>query len=206
MDQELINLFAVPVYKSNIKRSFTPAQLQFFKQELSNPAQAISNHSSKNKNVLGAAEMQTLRAVIQEHINAYFTTVFNTSNNVTLEITQSWLALTRRGESHHTHSHPNSIASGVLYINMTDNDGINFFRNDDMQWYDLAAKEQNYYNAYSIFVKAGIGDIVIFPSNTKHGVKEVVDNIERVSLAFNTFFSGQLGHGEYANALSIKVT
>jgi uncharacterized protein (TIGR02466 family) len=206
MNHEVINLFALPVYKSNLQRGFTEAEMQFFKKELGNAVKAIANYSTRNKNVLHAEEMKDLRAAIQQNINTYFTIVHNTANPVTLEITQSWLSVTRRGESHHTHSHPNSVASGVLYINLTDNDGINFFRNDDLLWYDLTPKEQNYYNAYNVFVKAEMGDIIIFPSHVKHGVREVTDNFERVSLAFNTFFSGQLGRDDYANSLRVSVT
>ena len=168
--------------------------------------QAISNFSSKNKNVLDADEMQDLRAIIQANLNDYFLKIYNTSNKVTLEITQSWLSMTRRSESHHPHTHPNSIASGVVYINLAQQDGINFFRNDDLVWYDLTPKEQNYYNAYQYFVETKIGDIVVFPSSIKHGVKQVVEDVERVSLAFNTFFSGDLGRDEFSNALSINVS
>ncbi len=206
MAQQIINLFASPIYKSSMGRAFTEKELNFFKRELQEPMQAISNFSSKNKNVLDADEMQDLRAIIQANLNDYFLKIYNTSNKVTLEITQSWLSMTRRSESHHTHTHPNSIASGVVYINLAQQDGINFFRNDDLVWYDLTPKEQNYYNAYQYFVETKIGDIVVFPSSIKHGVKQVVEDVERVSLAFNTFFSGDLGRDEFSNALSINVS
>lgn len=206
MAQQIINLFASPIYKSSMGRAFTEKELNFFKRELQEPMQAISNFSSKNKNVLDADEMQDLRAIIQANLNDYFLKIYNTSNKVTLEITQSWLSMTRRSESHHPHTHPNSIASGVVYINLAQQDGINFFRNDDLVWYDLTPKEQNYYNAYQYFVETKIGDIVVFPSSIKHGVKQVVEDVERVSLAFNTFFSGDLGRDEFSNALSINVS
>lgn len=205
MDKQVINLFAAPVYKSSIGRKFTHQELEFFRKELREPVRAISNFSSQNKYILNCEEMKPLRAIIQENLNDYFEKIFNTSNKVTLKITQSWLSITRKNEAHHAHTHPNSIASGVVYINLAELDGINFYRNDDLLWYDLTPKEQNYYNAYQYFVETKIGDVVIFPSNIKHGVKQVTDDVERVSLAFNTFFSGELGREEFSNALSIKV-
>ena len=205
MTQQIINLFAAPIYKSTIGRNFTDQELEFFRKELQEPVQAISNFSSQNKNILDAKEMKGLRTTIEASINDYFEKVFNTSNKVSLEITQSRLSVTRKNEAHHPHTHPNSIASGVVYINLAKTDGINFFRNDDLLWYDLTPKEQNYYNAYQYFVETKIGDVVIFPSNIKHGVKQVSEDVERVSLAFNTFFSGELGRDEFSNALSIKV-
>lgn len=205
MQQQIINLFAAPVVKSVIGRPFTKAELEFFREALQNPTLAISNFSSRNKNILDAEEMKDIRLIIQQSLNQYFENIFNTANKVTLEITQSWLSLTRKNEAHHSHSHPNSIASGVLYINLAKQDGINFYRNEDSIWYDLTPKEQNYYNAYQYFIETKVGDIVIFPSNIKHGVKQVSEDVERVSLAFNTFFSGELGRHEFSNALSIQV-
>lgn len=205
MKPEMMNLFATPVYKSSIGRSFTESEMQFIKNELKDPAFSIANYSSKNKAVLEAEQLQPLREIIQQTLNDYFKTVFNSSNKVSLQITQSWLTRTRRGESHHSHIHPNSVVSGVLYINVAEVDGLNFYRNEDMVWYDLIREAENYYNASRYFIQTKIGEIVLFPSNIHHGVREVVDDVERVSLAFNTFFSGELGRDDYSNSLKITV-
>lgn len=201
----MMNLFATPVYKSSLGRSLTESEMQFIKSELKDPAFSISNYSSKNKTVLEADELKALREIIQQNLNGYFETVFNSSNDVMLQITQSWLTRTRRGESHHSHIHPNSIVSGVLYINVAEVDGINFYRNEDMIWYDLMRKADNYYNASRYFIQTRVGELILFPSNVHHGVREVVDDIERVSLAFNTFFSGELGRDDYSNSLKISI-
>lgn len=205
MDHQIMNLFAVPVYKQALGREFTDAERQFFKAQMTNPVVAISNYSSRNKYVLAAPEMQELRKLIQASLDNYFKLVYNTSNEVSLAITQSWLSRTRKGESHHTHSHPNSVVSGVLYINLAKQDGINFYRNDEQNWYELMALENNYYNAHNIFVQTEVGSIVLFPSHIKHGVREVAADVERLSLAFNTFFTGKLGRDDYANSLIITV-
>jgi uncharacterized protein (TIGR02466 family) len=205
MTQEMMNLFAVPVAKSSIGRGFTGDELRYFRSQLQDAVPAMANFSSRNKKVLEAAPMAALRTLIQQHLDRYFTSVFDTGNPVTLAITQSWLSVTRKGESHHTHTHPNSVVSGVLYINLAPQDGINFYRNDDLLWYELIPRQQNYYNAYRYFVETRVGDLVLFPSHVKHGVREVTEEVERVSLAFNTFFSGQLGNEDFANALTIRV-
>jgi uncharacterized protein (TIGR02466 family) len=205
MEHQMANLFAVPLYRAALGRGFTEQEMLFFKSELQDPVLAISNYSSKNKDVLAAAEMQTIRGVIQEHLNNYFKIVFNSSNNVSLQITQSWLTRSGKGQSHHTHTHPNSIVSGVLYVNLAQHDGINFFRNEDMQWYEMLRAEETYYNAPRYFIQTAIGDIILFPSHIRHGVHTVNEDIQRVSLAFNTFFSGELGREEFSNALRITV-
>jgi uncharacterized protein (TIGR02466 family) len=205
MQHQMANMFAVPVYRSSLNRAFSAAEMKFFQQELRDSVIAISNYSSKNKNVLKSPQMKSIRTVIQQHLDNYFKIVFNTTNKVELKITQSWLTQTSKGQSHHTHTHPNSVVSGVLYINLAPQDGISFFRNEDAQWYELIKTEDNYYNASRYFVQTAIGEIILFPSHIKHGVNTVTDNIERVSLSFNTFFSGEIGREEFSNALNIKL-
>ena len=205
MKSEMMNLFATPVYRGKLERAFTDTELAFFKQELGTPVPAIGNFASNNKSVLTAAPMQAIREALQENLDNFFKIVFDTSNEVSLQITQSWLTLSRRGESHHPHTHPNSIVSGVLYINLAPEDGINFFRDDDYIWYELMRKNDNYYNASNYMINAAIGDIILFPSNVKHGVRQVREDIERVSLSFNSFFSGEMGREEFSNALSLQL-
>jgi len=205
MEHQMMNMFAVPLYRAALGREFTGEEMQFFKTQLSDPVPAISNHASKNKKVVNAAPMQAIRAVLQAHLDQFFKITFNTSNDVKLQITQSWLTRSQKGDSHHTHTHPNSVVSGVLYINLAARDGISFYRNEDNVWYELIRKEESYYNALRYFIQTGIGDVILFPSNVRHGVSEVSENIDRVSLSFNTFFSGELGREEFSNQLNIRL-
>lgn len=205
MSYELMNLFAVPVYKAPLGRDFHAEELEYFNSQLLSPVQAIANFSSQNKYVLNSPQLGELRKLAESHLEQYFKTVYDTSNDARLVITQSWLAMTGKGGSHHTHSHPNSIASGVIYINLAKRDGINFYRDEDRQWFDLKPRQQNYYNAYSYHIEASVGDIVIFPSHIKHGVRQVEADIQRISLAFNTFISGEIGREEFSNQLRIEV-
>ena len=205
MESAVMNLFATPLYRSQLGRAFSEAELEFMQSDLDGPIRAIANHSSKNKNVLASEAMSGIRAVLQACLDDYFTKVYNSSNDVSLQITQSWLTLSRRGESHHSHAHPNSVVSGILYINLAENEGINFYRNEDMIWYELLRSADTYYNAYKYFIKTAIGDILLFPSNVRHSVQEVEEDISRTSLSFNTFFSGELGRDEFSNALKISI-
>ena len=202
----MINLFAVPVAKSPIGRNYTDSELKYIESQLERPSKAIDNYASPNKNVLADDELKDLQTIIQQHLDNYFKAVYNTSNNVALQITQSWLTLSRKGESHHSHTHPNSVVSGVLYVSVAGNDGINFYRNEENLWFELEPSETNYYNSYKIHVATKVGDLVLFPSSVKHGVNKVTEDIKRVSLSFNTFFSGEMGNPEFSNALRITTS
>jgi len=205
MEPQMMNLFAVPVYKTVLGRPFSDMENGFFDESLREAVPAISNFSSVDKNVLNALPMQQIKAFVDEHLQRYMLQVFNTSNDVSLKVTQSWLTLSGKGQSHHVHTHPNSIVSGVLYINLGQTDGINFHRSEDPIWYELIRREENYYNALQYFVQTAPGDLLLFPSNVRHGVHQMQEDIQRVSLSFNTFFSGKLGRDEFSNALNIQV-
>lgn len=205
MQHDMMNMFAVPLYRATLGRAFSQSEMQFFHETLRGAVPAIANQSSVNKQVLSAPQMRDIRRVIEEHLAQYMRTVFNTSNQVQLQITQSWLTLAGKGQSHHVHTHPNSVVSGVLYINLAQQDGISFYRNEDNIWYELIRQQDNYFNASQYFVQSSVGDLLLFPSNVRHGVREVTADIQRVSLSFNTFFSGQLGRDEFSNALNIAI-
>ena len=68
MQTEMMNLFAVPVVRSSIARGFTADEMNYFQAQLHNPVNAISNLSSRNKNVLEAPIMASLNAVIQQSL------------------------------------------------------------------------------------------------------------------------------------------
>lgn len=205
MQHDMMNMFAVPVYRTKLNRPFSQQEVQFFKQSLQDAVPAIHNRSSVDKRVLAAPALADIQQFIEANLRQYLQTVFNTANDVRLQITQSWLTLSGKGQSHHVHTHPNSVVSGVLYINLAPVDGINFYRNEDNIWYELVKQQDNYYNAYQYFVQTSVGDLLLFPSNVRHGVREVTEDVERVSLSFNTFFSGQLGRDDFSNGLSIEV-
>lgn len=205
MQHDIMNMFATPLYRATLGRAYTEEEVKFFREALSDCVESISNFSSRDKNVLNNPALADLHNTLQLHLNEYFNTVYNTANKVSLKITQSWLTLSRQGESHHAHTHPNSVASGVLYINLGKNDGISFHRNEDNLWHELLPSQENYFNAKRYFVNAAAGDILLFPSHVRHGVREVTEPVERVSLSFNSFFDGELGSEEFANAINISL-
>lgn len=205
MQHDLMNMFATPLYRATLGRPFTKRELDFFRVALADCIDSISNLSTRDKNVLSNPALKDLRDTLQQHLDEYFKTIYNTSNRVSLKITQSWLTLSRQGESHHSHTHPNSVASGVLYINLAKNDGISFHRNEDNLWHELLPAQENYFNAKRYFINTEVGDILLFPSHVRHGVREVTEAVERVSLSFNSFFEGELGKEEFATAIKISL-
>ena len=58
----------------------------------------------------------------------------------------------------------------------------------------LQSKEQNPFNSVEVFFPVGSGDFVLFPSDLTHGVNNTSGDHTRISLAFNSYFSGKIGY------------
>ena len=119
-------------------------------------------------------------------------------NRVQIYVTQSWTNRTQPGEYHHTHSHQNSILSGVFYFDGNDTDVIEFW--NSKHWLgDRWAFERiknNHFNSDVWQYPAKVGTLLLFPSHLEHSVPELEAEKDRYSLSFNTFFKGELGLSE----------
>ena len=160
----------------------------------------IGNKSGKNAYILNNPEYSELKAAIEVILNEHFYKVYNPEDfeNIELYVTQSWVNHTEKDEYHHRHSHPNSILSGVLYLDIDkDSDNITFFNGQSKHdtLLTFIPEEYNLYNSSAWTVgEFKEGNIIIFPSILEHEVATRKDSgITRISLAFNSFVKGKLG-------------
>jgi uncharacterized protein (TIGR02466 family) len=106
---------------------------------------------------------------------------------------------------HHLHYHPNSIISGVIYIQATEFKDQIEFQNTDINPWHVHNKTSNAFNSNLYHVPVKTGDVVLFPSTIYHGVPEVEADKTRISLAFNSFWIGRIGYDEdQTNYLEVK--
>jgi uncharacterized protein (TIGR02466 family) len=115
------------------------------------------------------------------------------STNVSLKITQSWANYAKNGQEHTTHLHQNSIISGVFYVNTNQNDKIIFYRNTSLRHFKIETEEYNSWNSDELWFSSEEGNLLLFPSLLAHRVPEVIGEKERISISFNSFFSGEIG-------------
>jgi hypothetical protein len=115
-------------------------------------------------------------------------------DTITLEITECWATRTDRFQRHHVHTHPNSIVSGILYLQGDETTTTNFYYPNIWAWTSPVLniiKPENDTLVYSI--KPEPGKLVLFPSNIKHGTSSNTINLPRYTIAFNTFMKGSIG-------------
>jgi len=186
-------LFPTPVGVCDLGRKITSKEKSCINSllELTNPN--VGNRTSKDSYVFKQKELKSLHRFCVESVNQFVIDVLQYTN-LELRITQSWLNKSMKGEWHHLHRHPNSILSGVLYIETGDDDRINFNKNADKDSFAFEAAEWNKYNSDSWWLPVKEAELFIFPSHLFHNVPPV-ESESRISLSFNTFPTGSFGSG-----------
>ena len=150
------------------------------------------NTTSVDNYVLKDYHLQELNSWIDSCISQYFTATANPKYGVQLYTTQSWINFTKQGQYHHKHEHPNSLVSGVFYLQTNQDDKIYFYRSGYQQ-IKFPPQEWNEYNSESWWYEAQAGKLILFPSSLTHQVPTVGGTTTRISLSFNTFARGTIG-------------
>jgi len=190
----IIGLFPTPVYTTKLNRDLTNKETNFIEKCKLNTIKNEGNITSKDSYVLDSKIFLNLKKDLNKIIEDYFNKVISPLNNVKPYITQSWLNYTEKTQYHHTHEHPNSLVSGVFYINANkDNDRIKFFKKEYQQ-IKFEIKEYNIYNSLSWWLPVETSQVILFPSSLTHSVEVKQGTNTRISLAFNVFIKGIFGN------------
>jgi len=206
MKEEIIHsIFSTPIYISKLNRELTSQELKFIEENKKLFLKNEGNISSKNNYILNEKPFLNLKKELDLKVKNYFEKVISPANNIIPYITQSWLNYTETNQYHHKHEHPNSLVSGVFYINCHEElDKIKFFKKDIYQTIKPEIKNWNVWNseAWSFVVKTQ--DIIMFPSSLTHMVENKEGTNTRISLAFNVFIKGTVGDEENLTKLVLK--
>jgi len=195
-DYKIYGLFPIPVYMTGIDREFTKEELEFVNDQKNYCVNNSGNIHTKDNYILNRPELKNIKQFVDEVCQSYLDNIICPKGDIKIYVTQSWLNYTEENEYHHKHEHPNSFASGVLYINSDkDNDSIKFFNPVSYKQISPEINENKYnlYNSGSWFFPVETGKIIMFPSSTTHQVDIKKGSNTRISLAFNTFLKGKIG-------------
>jgi uncharacterized protein (TIGR02466 family) len=191
---EITPLFPETILKSKIDCSFTEEELNIIKNL---PLIKNDNNSTSEDNyVLNNSALSNLKDNILQPVKFYFYEILKSDPNTEIYITQSWVNFTKEHESHHRHSHPNSVLSGIVYIDVdSTKDGIVFYKNMGNQIVTTKT-EFNIYNSDLWNFPVETLQIIVFPSYLQHSVSAKKENNTRISLSFNTFIKGKIGNNQ----------
>ena len=200
------NLFPTPVY--NVIRN-SELNLEEF-EEIKSIIEAGMRKNAGNKHSTNSyifeTKLKKIKEFCEQQIKKYVEIIISPSQELEFYITESWINVTKPGEFHHLHYHPNSIISGVFYVNTVPEDHINLTDPN----YKVKAifnlgdqKEYNPWNSTQWWLPVEDNQLILFPSWLEHEVKHVEGNKNRISISFNTFVRGNLGDNQL-NKLVLK--
>ena len=188
------NLFPTPIYMTNMNRPFTKQELQFVEKQKNHCVKNEGNINTKDNYILNRKEFKNIKKFLDQCCKDYLEKIISPKNNIELYITQSWLNYTEENQYHHIHSHQNSIVSGVFYFDCDkENDSIKFTNPKSYEQIKPETKDFNMWNSETWWFSVENGELIMFPSSTKHQVETKKGTNTRISLAFNTFYKGTIG-------------
>ncbi len=191
-------IFSIQIYRGKISVS---EQEYSFIVNLKRLPNQYMNEVSENTFVLNSPELKNLKYQCEQHFKIYLTDIMGI-DMCDLVLTQSWVNYNKRGSSHHTHNHVNSIVSAVLYL--TENPSRLVMFRDKKEIFEPVVNRINKYNNDTHSLNVSKNDIILFPSFVRHGVKLNEQTHERISLAMNSFYSGVLGNEQELTYLRIQ--
>jgi uncharacterized protein (TIGR02466 family) len=196
IESNINGIFPTPIYISKLVRELTPLELKFVDKSKKDFYKNDGNITSNNNYILNEKPFANIKKELDLRVQDYFDKVISPANNITPYITQSWLNYTETNQYHHKHTHPNSLVSGVFYINCDDKfDKIKFFK-EGYQTIKPEIKDWNIWNSESWWFSVKTGDIILFPSSLTHMVETKQGDNTRISLAFNVFIKGTIGNNK----------
>ncbi len=203
MDYKIIDIFPTAVMKFKINRKFTESEKQFVNKHENMFLPNSGNKYSKNTFILNEPDMSDINKFCDDALQTYFKKIINPLSKTKISITQSWINYTKKNGFHHEHEHPNSILSGVFYFTAEKDKDIISFRTNNFKQIQIFYKEANDYNTMQTDLKVETGDLVLFPSYIPHFVPPTQSTETRISLAFNSFYSGELGLPDALNYVKL---
>lgn len=207
----IVNLFSVPIlYEFESKYKASSREIEYITNY--DTTNRIGNEISSGSHVLEHEDMKNLKSFLQQSLDKYTKDIIRIKQD--FYITQTWFTKNKANAFHGKHSHPNSIVSGVFYLNASPEMGIIEFHNNSYGLGSNALTRQfpfvydyfdwNEFNSNTCRFEVKTGTLLIFPSWLEHSVTENKTNNTRICIGFNSFVRGNLGHAENLTDITLK--
>ena len=194
MTYNITPLFSTPIYSQDTNFKFFEKEKEFV-----NSLRYVDHGSgcmlSKDEYVFKHKILNRIKIECENHLRVYTKKVLCINEN--FYITNSWVTRKERGQSHIWHMHPNSVFSGVFYMNVEGSDcKLNFRAKPQFSpgVLEYSHSEYNQYNSEKWWISVKSGTVVIFPSHLEHGVDQNLLYDNRIVIGFNTFVKGNFGN------------
>ena len=154
---------------------------------------AITNNSksthSNTKDLLSNISDNVLSCKnVKDNITKVINDYSKETGLYTPKLADSWVNIQNKGSKLISHTHPGSVISGVIYLNVDDDSSnIYFYNPNPYIKYTKTTLDLTQYSYEHIWIKPNIGDLIIFPGWLSHGSDEDINQTEtRIAMSFNT--------------------
>tara|TARA_B100001996_G_scaffold146348_1_gene111542 strand:- start:485 stop:1123 length:639 start_codon:yes stop_codon:yes gene_type:complete len=195
------SVFATPIYADmvdNLEKiqdeiGSAVEQINFDYREEWGTTHYLSDPTFKG-NVIEEYKMDTFAAEIKKHVRKYIAQTFGpdgedkvpkSADLVGYTLLHSWIALFKKGNYGHIHSHGEADIAGVYYHKKSD-DASGLFFNTPVTGLENSIIFQHWANRCDS--SAPEGSITLFPGFLKHGIQTHQGTTDRISLSFNIYF------------------
>jgi len=202
---KIYQLFPEPVCTCSLERKLTQEELKIINEYQKETYKNDGNITSNDNYVLENKTLKNLKKDLHTKVMEYFDKIICSSNSIIPYITQSWLNYTKSDQFHHQHNHPNSYISGVFYISADKEvDSITFYKPSPEERIKLHITKYNPFNSTILSFPVETGNVFLFSSRLIHGVDRKKGTNTRISLSFNVFFKGTIGHNRSLTELVLE--
>ena len=205
MKNAIYPLFPYPLMICAVRYEFTSSEKKYISElEM---IDNVGNLMSKNDKVLDSKELSNLKRFIDGQIFNFKKNLLRIKDENEIYITQSWVNNANPDQFHPKHKHPNSIISGVMYLDESDDESlapIRFHRTLEMFPLNFSFDELTEFNASCREFDPAQGMLMLFPSLLEHDVERNTSDRMRTSLSFNTYVRGIVGGKEQLTEVNIS--
>ena len=171
MKNAIYPLFPCPLMVCGKRYEFSGAEKKYI-----SGLEMINNNGnlmSRNDRVLDSKELSALRQFIDEQIFNFKKNLLHIKDENEIYLTQSWVNRSNPGQFHPKHKHPNSVISGVIFLDDNRNQSlppIRFHRALEMFPLNFNFDDLNEFNASCREFDPAEGMLMLFPSLVEHDV------------------------------------
>ena len=192
---KIIQLFPISIYQGEV--TFSDELVVYLKgldQDKIEYNGSYSGNITNDKQVLNHDICAPLKEQVQAGIDEFLFDYFKMKFDGKFFVHRSWVLEHKTGHWSQKHTHPNSILSGVLYLDVPEGSGeIQFDKpenyhnwiNTDTLRFMVEEFHQHNCDIWRIFPHTGA--MLIFPSHLKHSVMANQAKESRWSLSFDCF-------------------
>ena len=196
-------LFPISIYENEV--SFSDEVLAHLKSLRQNKIIRYGSHVgniSSDIQVLNHGICKSLKEQVQAGVDDFTLNYYKLKFDGNFFVHRSWVLENEPGHESRAHTHPNSVLSGVLYLDTPKGSGDTQFDKPEgyHNWINtdtirFMAHEWNESNCDDWHITPYVGGMLIFPSQLKHSVHINATKKSRWSLSFDCFIEGFLDSG-----------